>query len=140
MNPSCPARRHADPVPRGLVLRQLMDVYARNGQTVVALEAVYLSKVGQYGVIGGRPIGDGLHLVESAIEKPAPDRRRPISPSPSATCSVADFTWSGTPPRGKGNAVGRGATDALKLMVRDVAIYGLLLEGSGTTSATSSTS
>ncbi|MCZ7637789.1 MAG: UTP--glucose-1-phosphate uridylyltransferase GalU [Verrucomicrobia bacterium] len=108
--------------------RRLMEVYERYGESVVALEPVDPAKVGLYGVIAGRPIGDGLHLIEDLIEKPAPGQ----APSNLAIASryvlsPRIFDYLERTPRGKANEI--QLTDAMRLMLRDVAIYGVTLEG-----------
>lgn len=113
---------------RTSLCHRLMDVYERYGESVVALEAVDPAKVGLYGVIKGRPIGDGLQLVEDLIEKPAPGQ----APSNLAIASryvlsPRIFDYLERTPRGKGNEI--QLTDAMRLMLQDVAIYGVTLDG-----------
>jgi UTP--glucose-1-phosphate uridylyltransferase len=108
--------------------RRLMDVYERYGESVVALEAVDPAKVGLYGVIRGRPIGDGLHLVEDLIEKPAPgEAPSNLAIASRYVLSPRIFEYLERTPRGKGNEI--QLTDAMRLMLQDVAIYGVTLDG-----------
>ena len=108
--------------------RRLIEVYERFGESVVALEAVDPAKVGLYGVIRGCPLGDGLHRIEDLVEKPAPGQ----APSNLAIASryvlsPRIFDCLERTPRGKGNEI--QLTDAMRLMLREAAIYGVALEG-----------
>ncbi len=108
--------------------RRLMEVYERYGESVVALEAVDPAKVGLYGVIQGRSIGDGLHLVEDLVEKPPPgEAPSNLAIASRYVLSPRIFDYLERTPRGKGNEI--QLTDAMRLMVRDVAIYGVTLDG-----------
>jgi UTP--glucose-1-phosphate uridylyltransferase len=110
------------------LLRRLMELYARYGESVVALEAVEPSKAHLYGVVGGRPMGDELYLIEDLIEKPKPGE------APSNLAIAARYAFSpeifdyiAKTPRGKNNEI--QLTDAMRLMLQDRAMYGLKLEG-----------
>lgn len=108
--------------------RRLIEVYNRYHETVVALEEVPRDKVSLYGVIGGRPLDDGVHLIEQLIEKPAPEE------APSSLAIAARYVFSPaifdyierTPP-GKNGEI--QLTDAMRLMLEDRVMYGLLIEG-----------
>lgn len=108
--------------------RRLIEVYERYGESVVALEPVDEDKVGLYGVIRGRSIGEDLHLIEDLVEKPetgeAPSN---LAIASRYVLSPRIFDYIDRTPRGKANEV--QLTDALRLMLRDVAIYGVMLDG-----------
>ena len=53
-------------------IRQLMDVHAKTGQSVLAIQHVGRSRVGKYGVVGGRMVKADLMEIESIVEKPKP--------------------------------------------------------------------
>ncbi len=55
-------------------LRQLMDVYARTGATVLAVRRVPADQVSRYGVIDPGPSQGRLHEVRDLVEKPQPGR------------------------------------------------------------------
>lgn len=110
------------------VTRQLMDVFERYHEPVVALEEVEHSKVGRYGVIAGRPISDDQYLIENFIEKPSPEE----APSNLAiagryvfTAEIFDHIENTVP--GKNNEI--QLTDAMRLMAGTRAMYGLRFEG-----------
>lgn len=110
------------------VVRRLSELHDRYGETVVALERVDPAKVDRYGVIGGRSLDDGLFLINQLVEKPKVDA------APSNLAIAARYAFSPkifdyisrTPP-GVNDEI--QLTDAMQLMLRDVAIYGLEFEG-----------
>jgi UTP--glucose-1-phosphate uridylyltransferase len=108
--------------------RRLVELYARYQETVVALESVDPGKVDRYGVIGGREIAGGLYLIDDLIEKPkvgeAPSNlaiaaRYALSPD------IFDYIARTTP--GKNGEI--QLTDAMRLMLKDRAMYGVVLDG-----------
>jgi UTP--glucose-1-phosphate uridylyltransferase len=110
------------------LVRRLIDLYDRYQESVVALETVDRAKVESYGVIAGKPITDGLYLIEDLVEKPKP------AEAPSNLAIAARYVLSPdifdsiarTPP-GKNGEI--QLTDAMRLMLRDHAVYGLTFEG-----------
>ena len=108
--------------------QRLMETYQRYGETVVGLEQVDPAKAHLYGVIAGRPMGDGLHLIEDLIEKPAPgEAPSNLAIASRYVLSPRIFDYIAKTKRGKGNEV--QLTDAMRLMVKDFAIYGVELDG-----------
>jgi UTP--glucose-1-phosphate uridylyltransferase len=110
------------------VTRQLMELHARYSEPIVALEKVKHEYVGRYGVIRGNQISPGIHLIDDFIEKPSPDE----APSNLAIASRYVFTpnifeYLDRTERGKNNEI--QLTDAMRLMVREHAMYGLQFEG-----------
>ena len=110
------------------VTRQLMDVYERYHEPVVALEEVRLDRVSRYGVIKGSLIHDREYLVEDFVEKPEPEE----APSNLAiagryifTAEIFDFIDRVEP--GKNNEI--QLTDAMRLMAATRAMYGLHFDG-----------
>lgn len=108
--------------------RQLMEVFERYRESVVLLEQVEHAKVSRYGVIAAKPVSDGLYLIRDFVEKPTPAE----APSNLAIAGRYAFTAdifdciSQTKP-GKNNEI--QLTDAMRIMVRARAMYGLRLEG-----------
>jgi len=108
--------------------RQLLDVFDRYNKSVVLLEEVERSRVSRYGVIDGRQIDAGLYLVKDVIEKPS------IEEAPSNMVIAARYVFTpeifdslGQTKPGKGGEI--QITDAMRLMLRDVAMYGCKLDG-----------
>jgi UTP--glucose-1-phosphate uridylyltransferase len=110
------------------VAKRLMELYDRYNETVVALESVDPSKVERYGIVGGQQIDEGLFLINQLVEKP----RREEAPSNYAIAaryvfSPKIFDYIRRTPPGKNGEI--QLTDAMQLMLQDVAIYGLAFPG-----------
>jgi UTP--glucose-1-phosphate uridylyltransferase len=110
------------------VTRQLIDVFERYRESVVALEEVPMEKVGRYGVIAGRPIDHMLYLVEGFVEKPDPAE----APSNLAIAGRYVFTpdifeYLDKLAAGKNDEI--QLTDAMLKMLGERAMYGLKFEG-----------
>jgi len=110
------------------VTQQLMTVYDRYHEPVVALEEVERSKVSRYGVIDGKRIDGNQYLIDDLIEKPSVEE----APSNLAiagryvfTAEIFDHLDRIEP--GKNDEI--QLTDAMRLMARSRAMYGLRFEG-----------
>jgi UTP--glucose-1-phosphate uridylyltransferase len=95
--------------------KQLMDVFEREGASVVGVMEVAPDEVSKYGIVGGKPAGPRLTRVERLVEKPAPS----ASPSRLAipgryvlTPAIFDCLRETRP--GKGGEI--QLTDALQLL------------------------
>lgn len=55
-------------------LRQMIDVYEKEGVSVLGVQTVAQSEVSKYGIVDGEKIGDRLYNVRSMVEKPATDK------------------------------------------------------------------
>ena len=73
---------HVSEVP---VVKQLMDVHARTGRSVIAAERVPRDKVKDYGVLDARSIGERLYEVQDLVEKPRPEE------APSDLCIAGTY-------------------------------------------------
>ncbi len=51
-------------------MRQLLDVFARHGGPVIAVEQVPRDRIHQYGVIAGRHLGQNVYEITDLVEKP----------------------------------------------------------------------
>ena len=108
--------------------RQLIDVFNRYKSSVVALEEVPRERVHRYGIIDGQPMEQNVFMARDFIEKPDPAD----APSNLAIASRYIFTpeifdYLEQTPRGKNNEI--QLTDAMRLMVKHNAMYGLKFEG-----------
>lgn len=110
------------------VTRQLLDVFERYGESVVALEEVPMEKVSRYGVIDGSPVTDDVLLVRDFVEKPSPEE------APSNLVIASRYVL--TPeifghldqlPPGKNGEI--QLTDAMRRQVRERAMYGVRFAG-----------
>ena len=110
------------------LVRRLIELYDRYQESVVALETVDRAKVESYGIIAGQPIADGLYLIENLIEKPKPaDAPSNLAIAARYVLSPDIFDYIARTPPGKNGEI--QLTDAMRLMLQDRAMYGLVFEG-----------
>ncbi len=110
------------------VTRQLIRVFERYQETVVALESVDRSKVSRYGIAGGREVASDIYLIETLIEKPS------LEEAPSTLAIAGRYVLTPeifqcirmTKP-GKNNEI--QLTDAMQMLVSSRAMYGLRFHG-----------
>ena len=103
--------------------RQLLDVYARTGTCVVALEEVPLARVQRYGVIVGERLDGPVWRIRDLVEKPAPEE----APSRLVVASryvlvPAIFQALAQIRPGKGGEI--QLTDALRMLARQAPLHG----------------
>ncbi len=110
------------------VIGQLLDVYERYHESVVALEEVDWSRVSRYGVMDGDEIGDGVMRVKDFVEKP--DRED----APSNLVIASRYLFSpeifdclARTKRGKNNEI--QLTDAMHMLLDTNAMYGYKFKG-----------
>ncbi len=110
------------------VMRQLIDIYNKYRQPVVALEEVDPSVVSRYGIIDGKSISKDVYQVDDFIEKPdvgqAPSNLA-IASRYIFTPGIFDYLDKVKP--GKNNEI--QLTDAMHMMVHDSPMYGLRFDG-----------
>jgi UTP--glucose-1-phosphate uridylyltransferase len=110
------------------VTRQLIEVYNRYHESVVALEEVDPSMVSRYGIVGGNEIDPSIYLINKFIEKPeigeAPSNLA-IASRYVFTPEIFDYLEMIKP--GKNNEI--QLTDAMHLMLKDKKMYGLKFDG-----------
>ena len=111
------------------VTGQLMGVYDRYQESVVALEEVSWDRVSRYGVMDGSDIGDGVMHVKDFVEKP--DRED----APSNLVIASRYVFSpdifdclAKTKRGKNNEI--QLTDAMRMLLGSRAMYGFKFKGS----------
>ena len=108
--------------------QQLLQVYERYQESVVLMEEVEPSLVSRYGVIDGKEIEPDLYLVEDFVEKPRPEEAPSnlvIAGRYILTPEIFDYLRQTEP--GKGGEI--QLTDAMRMMVRNRAMYGWKLKG-----------
>ena len=110
------------------VTRQLIDVFDRYQESVVAVEAVERSKVSRYGVIKGTPLADDLYLLQDFVEKPSPKEAPSNLVIASRYVLSPDiFSFLSKTGAGKNNEI--QLTDAMRQLVRSRAMYALRFAG-----------
>jgi UTP--glucose-1-phosphate uridylyltransferase len=109
-------------------LAQLLDLFARTGKSVVALQEVPDDQTHMYGIIEGRKTEEGVYRVESFVEKPPPG----TAPSNLAVIGryilvPGVFPLLESQERGVGGEI--QLTDALNSLADTDGVYGVLFEG-----------
>ena len=109
-------------------VKQLLDIFAETGESVVALMEVPRDEVHRYGVIKGKEVRKHLYQVEATVEKPA------AKDAPSNMAIIGRyilrpeiFSILGNLPAGRGGEI--QLTDALAALVRERKVYGCEFQG-----------
>ena len=109
-------------------LKQLISVFERYGNSVVALDRVGKKDVGKFGVVDAVSLGDGVYEVKDLIEKPKPEE----APSDLAivgkyiiTPEVLSVLSKIQKPKGEELRL----ADALKIVSQKGGLHGLEFEG-----------
>lgn len=106
------------------VTKQLLDVFDRYHETVVALEEVSMDRVSRYGVIDGSSVTDNVMLIRDLVEKPKPE----VAPSNLVIASryiltPEVFSYLDNVKPGKNGEI--QITDALRAQAAQRAMYGV---------------
>ena len=109
-------------------IRQLMDVYERYGNTVLAVQRVPPEQVAQYGIIDPQPVAPRVYDVRRVVEKP------PLPEAPSDLATVGRFVVTpeifdvleATPPGRSGEI---WLMDAFDLLLQRQPVYAYEYEG-----------
>lgn len=56
------------------VMKQMVDLYAQHGHSIIAVENVAREQTGSYGIVETEPMGEGVHRITGIVEKPSPDK------------------------------------------------------------------
>jgi len=108
--------------------KQLLDVFERYHEPVVLLEELDRSQVSRYGVIEGQEVDTGLYLVKDFIEKPSVEEAPSNLVIAGRYVLTPDiFEYLSRTTASKGGEI--QLTDAMQMMVKDRAMYGLRLNG-----------
>jgi len=109
-------------------MKQMIRVFNRLGNSVVALEEVERSRTRHYGVIAGSPEGDRLYRLSNLVEKPTPAK----APSNLAIIGRYILTPEIFAHLEKTRADRRGEiqlTDGLRSLLEEQPIHGYVFEG-----------
>ena len=110
------------------VTRQLLDIHAAHGGSVVAIEEVPAEKVSRYGIAGGDWLEPGIMKVNRWVEKPslaeAPSRMA-IASRYVLTAGIFDCLARAMP--GKAGEI--QLTDAMKTLLEKESMFGLQFAG-----------
>lgn len=114
--------------PEETLLRDMLGLYEKLGCPILALEEVPMTEIHKYGVIDGKPCGNGIYKISDLVEKPAREK------APSNLAIIGRYIL--TPqifgvleklPPGRGGEI--QLTDGLKKLLKKEAIYGYLFKG-----------
>ena len=109
-------------------LKQLMDVHARTGATVLACRRVPRAQLSRYGVIKPKSSEGRLHEVVDMVEKPNPeDAPSDLGVFGRYVLAPAVFEALGRTPRGTGGEI--QLTDAIRLTIGEAPVVALEFEG-----------
>jgi UTP--glucose-1-phosphate uridylyltransferase len=109
-------------------IKQLMDLFDKYNNSIIAVEEVTKEKISDYGIIKGREIEESIYLIEDIIEKPS------LEEAPSNTGTVGRYIL--TPEifdcikktsQGKGNEI--QLTDAIRMLKEEEEVYGYAFKG-----------
>ena len=107
---------------------QLKDVYERYGEPVVLLEQVEPERVSRYGVIDGEKVDSRLYRINVYVEKPRVEEAHSNLVIAGRYILTPDiFDYLDRTNQGKAGEI--QLTDALRIMVKDRPMYGVLLDG-----------
>ena len=109
-------------------MRQLLDVFERYGDPVIAVERVARERLHQYGIIAARPVGGNVYEITDLVEKP----RAQDAPSDLAIIGRYVLTPDIFEILAETAADGRGEiqlTDALRTLRRRRPMYAVAFEG-----------
>jgi UTP--glucose-1-phosphate uridylyltransferase len=114
-------------------LKQMAEVHARYGASVVAIQRVPRETISSYGVIRAKPVADEewkgrLFRIEDMVEKPKPEK----APSNLAIIgryilTPAIFTELSATKAGAGGEI--QLTDAIRRLLKREPVYGFVFEG-----------
>ena len=109
-------------------LKQMADVYAEFGGSVLGVQTVERSETDKYGIVAVEPMRDRISKVKAMVEKPKPDK------APSTLAVVGRYLLSGTV-FDKLEHVGRGAggeiqlTDGIAALLGEEDVFAYAFEG-----------
>lgn len=110
------------------VTKQLLNVFDRYQESVVALEQVPRERVSRYGVIAGTAVTDDVMLINDLVEKPAPeDAPSNLVIASRYVLTPEIFNHLSHVKPGKNGEI--QLTDAMKMQVSHRAMYGLKFAG-----------
>lgn len=108
--------------------RQLRQVFEKKNAAVLAVQEVRKEKVGAYGIVTGKSVGDGLYKVEDIVEKPKPGEVDSTLATIGRYILVSEVfeTLKSVKP-GVGGEI--QLTDAIRALVKREDVYTLRFEG-----------
>jgi len=110
------------------VMKQMAQVHAKNGGSVIAVQTVPAADTGSYGIVVPEPVSPGLVKITNMVEKPKPEE----APSNLGVVgryllSPRIFHFLETQRRGAGGEI--QLTDAIARLLREENVYGYEFKG-----------
>ena len=109
-------------------LKQMVDVHAKRGGSVVAVQNVDRSVTGSYGIVSSEPVGARVGKMSGIVEKPKP------AEAPSTWAVVGRYVLSGrifhhleNLPRGTGREI--QLTDGIARLIQEESVFAYEFEG-----------
>lgn len=110
------------------LVRQLLDVYHRYDECVIALWRVHSQETSRYGIATPERVEDGVYRILGTVEKPGPaDAPSDLAILGRYVLSPAIFQALTVTPPGKGGEI--QLTDALALLLKQRPVYGCEFQG-----------
>ena len=114
-------------------LKQMLEVYARYGHSVVAIQRVPRKAVSSYGIIRGQVVNDRerpgrLFRIQDMVEKPSP-AKAPSNLAVIGRYILTPAIWKALASTTPGAGGEIQLTDALRLLLATEPVYGYVFEG-----------
>lgn len=110
------------------LVKQLMDAHKPLGASVIAVEKVSKEKFKDYGMVGGKHVGDKLIDIDTLVEKPSAEQA-PSDMGITGTYVLTPGIFSAIENTEPGKNGEVQLTDALRHLLKREKIYGYLFEG-----------
>ena len=110
------------------VMKQMAQVHAKHGGSVIAVHDVPREETGSYGIVSADAVSKGLSKLTNIVEKPKPeDAPSTLGVVGRYILSPRIFHFLEKLPRGAGGEI--QLTDAIGRLLREEAVYGYEFEG-----------
>ena len=110
------------------VMKQMVDAFAKQGRSLLAVQEVPLEHTKRYGIVKGEPAGGPLLRIDEIVEKPAPEKapsRMGVAGRYVLTPRIFDEIRN--QPQGVGGEI--QLTDAIERLMQHEAVYAFQYQG-----------
>ena len=110
------------------VMKQMVDAFAKQGRSLLAVQEVPLEHTKRYGIVKGEPAGGPLMRIDEIVEKPAPEKapsRMGVAGRYVLTPRIFDEIRN--QPQGVGGEI--QLTDAIERLMQHEAVYAFQYQG-----------
>jgi UTP--glucose-1-phosphate uridylyltransferase len=110
------------------VMKQMAQVHARTGGSVIAVQDVPRAETASYGIVSAERVSEGLSKISSIVEKPKPeDAPSTLGVVGRYILSPRIFHFLEKLPRGAGGEI--QLTDAIGRLLREESVFGYEFQG-----------